>query len=296
MSLLKTTGLVFSLALMAGCDGAPQLFANKEPHGVMLPALPIIQGAVMGLVPLVEGQRNDVMMHHVCAMARGESTAKQVAEALKIQGIDLSSTPQQGDPLSLLVDQDASHRATACAAYIATSAMVLPKANEFMIETVIEHPREKSSKTLSVDPQKLNNYMRLQLAIAKSDADVFALIASQLAQTPGLTLQQYNQRAKSLFTTIAPGYLQRVKELYANDKNSEYALREYSNYAFKFVSNSGHVFEFDFNGLNLSFNRIPWYGSGQLLGKTYWLDVAYFDPALLTALKVVPGGIHPVKP
>ena len=299
MSLLKTSGLVFSLALMAGCDGAPQVLANlthKEPNGVMIPALPIIQGAVMGLVPMVEGQRNDVMMHHVCAMARGESTARQVAETLKKQGIDLSKTPQQGDPLSLLVDPDMSHRTTACAAYIATSTMVLPKTSEFMVQTITEHPQGKQSKTLTVDPQKLNNFMRVQLAIAKSDADVFALIASQLAQTPGLTLEQYNQQAKNLFVTIAPGYLQRVKELYANDKNDQYALNEYSANGFKFISSSGHLFEYDYNGLNLTYNRIPWYGSGQLLGKTYWLDVAYFDPALIAALKVVPGTPTGSKP
>ena len=299
MSLLKTTGWVFSLALMAGCDGAPQMLANltnTEPHGVMIPALPIIQGAVMGLVPMVEGQRNDVMMHHVCAMARGESTAQQVAETLKKQGVDLSKTPQQGDPLSLLVDPNMSHRTTACAAYIATSPMVLPKNSEFMVETGGEQSRDRHAKNLRIDPQKLNNYLRVQLAIAKSDADVFALIATQLAQTPGLTLDQYNQRAKSLFTTIAPGYLQRVKELYANDKNTEYALREYSDQGFRFISSSGHLFEYDYNGMNLTFNRIPWYGSGQLLGKTYWLNVAYFDPALETALHVVPGKTNPIIP
>ena len=138
--------------------------------------------------------------------------------------------------------------------------------------------------------------MRVQLAIAKSDADVFAMIATQLAQTPGLTLDQYNQRAKSLFATIAPRYLQRVKELYASDKNTLFALRDYSQNGFKFVSSSGLLFEYDYNGLNLTFNRIPWYGSGQLLGKTYWLDVAYFDPALVTALQAVPGKTNSVRP
>ncbi|WP_413052096.1 hypothetical protein [Pseudomonas bubulae] len=296
MSLLKTTGWVISLALMAGCDGAPQIFANREPHGVMLPALPIIQRAVMGMVPMVEGQRNDVMMHHVCAMARGESTAHQVAETLKKQGVDLSITPAKGDPLSLLVDPDMSHRATACAAYVATSPMVLPRTSDFMVETVNEQTRERHPRTMHIDPQKLNTYLRVQLAIAKSDADVFALIASQLAQTPGLTLDQYNQRAKSLFTIIAPGYLQRVKELYTNAKNDQYTLKEYSDTGFKFTSSSGHSFEYDYNGLNLSYNHIPWYGAGQLLGKTYWLDVAYFDPALVATLKTLPGTTTAVKP
>ena len=286
MSLLNTTGWIFTLALLAGCDGAAHSTPDKQSQGVSLPALPIIQGAVAGLVPMIDGQRNDLMMRQVCALARGESTQQQVAQTLKQQGIDLSSIAPQGHPLSLLVDPDASRRATACAAYIATSVMMLPKTSEFMVEGNAEQTAgNKHSKTLSIDPQKLSSYLRVQLAVAKADADVFALIATQLEQTSGLTLEQYNQRAQNLFASIAPAYLQRVKELYASGQNTAYSLKDYSDSEFVFTTSNGHRFEYGYDGLNLSFDRIAWFGAGQLLGKTYRLDVAYFDPALMRVLK-----------
>ncbi|WP_438866580.1 hypothetical protein [Pseudomonas sp. L1(2025)] len=295
MSLLKTTGWLFPLALLAGCDAAVHSAAQKPPQGVSLPALPIIEGAVAGLVPMIDGQRNDLMMRQVCALARGESSAAQVAQTLQQQGINLSNVAPQGHPLSLLVDPDAARRATACAAYIATSVMTLPKTSEFMVPAKADQTAGKHAQTMSIDPQKLNNYLRVQLAVAKADADLFALIATQLEQTPGLTLEQYNQRAQNLFSSIAPAYLQRVKELYANGQNTQYSLKEYSDNRFAFTASSGHLFEYGYDGLNLSFNRIVWYGAGQLLGRSYRLEVAYFDPALMALLKDRAGSGAAIK-
>ncbi|MFC6299740.1 hypothetical protein GNF76_22170 [Pseudomonas sp. CCM 7893] len=274
MSLFKISGWILPLVLLAGCDNSAHTVAAKTSQGVALPALPIIQGAVMALVPMPDGQRNELMMNQVCALARGESTQQQVAQNLLQQGIDLSRVPQQGHPLSLLVDPDRSRRATACAAYIATSVMMLPKTAEFMVEATTAPVSGK--KKLNVDPQKLNYFLGVQLAVAKADADFFALIATRLEKTPGLTLEQYTQQAKTQFADIAPLYLQRVKDLYAQGQNVQYTLVEYSDSDFKFTSNNGYLFEFGYDGLNLSFNRTPWYGAGHLLGKPYLLDVDYF--------------------
>jgi hypothetical protein len=274
MSLFKVSGWILPLVLLVGCDNSVHTVPTKVSNGVALPALPIIQGAVTALVPMPSGQRNELLMSQVCALARGESTQQQVAQTLLQQGIDLSQVPQQGHPLSLLVDPDMSRRATACAAHIATSVMMLPKTSDFMVEATT--PAASGKKKLNVDPQKLNYFLGIQLAVAKADADFFALIATRLEQTPGLTLEQYNQRAKALFAEIAPLYLQRIKELHAMGQNVQYTLVEYSDSDFKFTSNNGYLFEFGYDGLNLSFNRTPWFGAGNLLGKTYLLDVDYF--------------------
>lgn len=202
MALFKMSGWILPLVLLVGCDNSAHTAAAKTSQGVALPALPIIQGAVMALVPMPDGQRNELMMNQVCALARGESTQQQVAQNLLQQGIDLSRVPQQGHPLSLLVDPDVSRRVTACAAYIATSVMSVPKTAEFMVEATTAPASGK--KKLNVDPQKLNYFLGIQLAVAKADADFFALIATRLEKTPGLTLEQYNQQAKTQFADIAP--------------------------------------------------------------------------------------------
>lgn len=274
MAFFKKSGWILPLVLLVGCDNSTHTVAAKTLQGVELPTLPIIQSAVMALVPMPDGQRNELMMSQVCALARGESTQQQVAQNLLQQGVDLSRVPQQGHPLSLLVDPDRSRRITACAAYIATSVMSVPKTTEFMVES--STAPASGNRKLNVDPQKLNYFLSIQLAVAKADADFFALIATRLQETPGLTLEQYNQQAKTQFTEIAPLYLQRVKELYAQGHNVQYTLAEYSNNDFKFTSNNGYLFEFGYDGLNLSFNRMPWFGAGKLMGKTYLLGVDYF--------------------
>lgn len=147
------------------------------------------------------GQRNELLMSHVCALARGESTQQQVVQTFLQQGIDLSQVPQQGLPLSLLVDPDISRRVTACAAHIATSVMMLPKTSEFMVESTT--PLTSGKQKLNIETQKLNYYLGIQLAVAKADADFFALIATRLEKKPGLTLEQYNQQAKAMFADIA---------------------------------------------------------------------------------------------
>ncbi|MFZ4832386.1 hypothetical protein [Rouxiella sp. Mn2063] len=290
MSLLKTIGWLLPVIFLAGCDGAYQKTPEKTPaktvsHGIALPALPVIQGAVAALMPTVNGQRNDLMMSQVCALARGESTQEQVNQVLQQQGIDLRNIPNQGHPLSLLVNSDPSQRITACAAYIATSVMTLPKTSEFMVMTETNISKTKKANTLDIDPAKLEHFLRLQLTIAKADADIFALIATELEKSPGLTLAQYKQNAQKLFIIIAPTYLQRVKELYSSEQDIQFKLLAYSDSEFQFTSNNGYLFSYGYDGLSLSYDRIPWYSAGMLLGKTYLLDVAYFDPVLIKAIE-----------
>lgn len=293
MSLLKTSSCLLPLILLAGCN---DLFHNPVhetvSHSVALPALPIIQGAIMALVPTVEGQRNDLMMHQVCALARGETSQEQVSQTLREQGIDPGSIPLKGHSHSLLVNPDMAGRMTACAAYIATSVMILPKTTEFMVEAKTGSAGTIKSRSLVVDQEKLNRFLGVQLAIAKANADLFALIAIELEKIPGRTLDQYNQRARSLFATVAPAYLQRVREHYATVQNMELVLLEYSDVDFKFRSNSGYLFEYGYDGLNLSFNRTPWYGEGKLLGKTYMLDTAYFDTTLIKIIEVAQSKVN----
>ena len=285
MNFLKTTGWLFPLVLLAGCEAASENSSRVAAvRGVELPALPIIQGAVGGLVPTLDGKRNDMMMRQVCALARSEITQEQVEQTMLQQGIDLKKIPQQGHPLSLLTNTDLSLRMTACAAYIATSVMILPKTSEFMVEVGTTDPEK--SKVISIDSQKLNKFLSVQLAVAKADADLFALIASELEKSPGLTVDQYKRRAQISFAMIAPAYLQLVKNFYVSANENVYTLLEYSERNFNFRSSDGYLFVLGFGGLSLSFDKVPWYGAGKLLGKTYMLDVAYFD---LELIKLVRG-------
>jgi hypothetical protein len=281
MSLLKQARTLIPLYLLplvlSGCNDAPS-------QVISLPALPIIQRAINSLAPMIEGQRNDLLMEQVCALARGERTPEQVTQILKKQGIDLSRVPVQDHPLSLLVTPDSSRRITACAAYVASSVATLPKAGDFMVEVKSTSNTEGNTKSLQIDPQKLNRFLGVQLAVARADADLFAFIALELAKAPGLSLEQYDVKIKKLFAGLAPAYLERVKALYTVDQTTRYQLLEYSDRSFQFTSGSGYRFELIDGGAHLSLNRISWLGEGQLLGKAYELQVVYFDKTWIKAL------------
>ncbi|MCK3866109.1 hypothetical protein [Pseudomonas sp. B329] len=48
---------------------------------------------------------------------------------------------------------------------------------------------------------------------------------------------------------------------------------------FTFVSSTRTLFEYDFAGLKLQRNGTTWFGEGKLLGKDYFLKVAYLPNA-----------------
>ncbi|HCR1595568.1 TPA: hypothetical protein ONA62_005664 [Pseudomonas aeruginosa] len=286
MVLFRLIILLIPLAFLVGCDASSQNSSSTMPDKglVALPALLIIQEAISELVPVVDGQRNDMMMSQVCALARGESTQEQVEQRLLKQGINLENVPHQGHPLSLLVSSDPLSRTTACAAYVATSVMTFPKVSEFMSKDKGGVSDSKTGEKLTIDSEKLHRFLGVQLAVARADADFFALLATRLESTPGLTLEQYKQSAQGLFSTVAPSYLQRVKSLYADGQSRQYSLLEYSSNYFRFASNDGFLFAYGYDGLHLKFNQISWCGAGIILGKKYMLDVAYFDNGLADSM------------
>ncbi|BFI52668.1 Uncharacterised protein [Yersinia pseudotuberculosis] len=266
---------------------------KTDPLWIPLPALPLIQQAVTELVPTVQGQYQERVMSQVCALARGERTQEQVAQTLRSYDIDISNIPPQGHPLSLLVSTDQSSRVIGCAAYIASSVMAIPKSDEFMVSTdkpADALPGKKNEaaskeKTLSIDPKKLAQYLQTQLAVAKANADIFAIIAVELEKKPGLTVNEYSVQIKKVFSEVASAYLQRVKALYAVGAGVNYKLITYSDEGFKFISNDGYLFEYGYDSLSLYFNRIPWYGSGKILGKEYFFSVSYIEPNLVKRIR-----------
>lgn len=54
-----------------------------------------------------------------------------------------------------------------------------------------------------------------------------------------------------------------------------------------FVSSTRTLFEYDFSGLKLQQNGMTWFGEGKLLGKDYFLKVAYL-PSTAKQLKNTP--------
>lgn len=290
MRTLKLVVCLLPLFLLAGCNQADEVREAKpmpvvnSTHWLDIPALPILQSAVIVMAPVLDPQRNEWLMKQVCALARGDSTQAQVNQALTQEGVNISKIPASGSPLSSLVNGDSAQRSTLCAAYLVKTVLLPPLLSDFMAPTATASTNPGTVKpSQQLDPTRLSRTLAVKLAVAKTTADVFALIALELQREPGLTIGQYSQRTQQLFASLAPTYLKRVKELYAAE-SVEYALTELSAQRFSFDSNDGSAFEYSKSGMELKFNNIVWYGKGQLLGKMYFLRVNYFDSSVLSVL------------
>lgn len=252
-----------------------------QQRWVEMPVLPVIQNAVLTLSQVVEPQHNEVALQHVCALARGESTQAQVNQALAKIGIDVSKIPLKGSTSSVLINGDQAQRSTLCAAYMVKNMLSVPDLSEFVIDTDKRGNGVKSA--IQFDQERLSQHLRVKLAVAMTSAEIFALIATELQRTPGLTLQNYNQRSQVLFTKLAPVYLKRVKEFYFL-QGTEYTLIEASDQRFAFSSDNGSIFESTRSGVVVGLNNIVWFGSGKLLGNTYLGAFEYFDSEMLRRL------------
>lgn len=267
--------LALVLSLLSGCEYS----GIGQDDTIEFPALPIIQRAVDSLVPMFNGKRNDAIMDVVCGLARGRHMQDQISKIMNAQGVDPASIHTQGDPLSLLVSNDPAQQKTDCAAYVATSVMIVPRLAE--ITEDIKSDLNEAPMAAKIDPIKLDRLLGRRLAIAKTNSDVYALIAQELKKEPGKTLVQYDMRAKQLFKQIAPVYLQRVKIFAEAEQAQRHTLEALTDSTLKFSSGSGYKFELGYDGVYVDFNRMPWFGGGVMVGQVYQLKVNYFEPAQL---------------
>jgi len=278
---------------------------DAEPaNWLRIPALPLVQDAVFSMAPTFDGRRNPVLMELVCAMAAGRASQEQVNSQLVKLGIDPARLPQNStDATSLLVSRDRVAQAVACAAFQATEPMTLLNPRDFMREspasaggeamagakTEKATRREKEGDTahppkLELDNELLGSVMRLRIAQVRADADVFALIASQLARTPGLTVADYKSKTREMFTRLSPTYLERVGQQLP-PVSAHYRLERFDDNGFRFSNSSGTRYDYSIdNGLLLTQNGQLWYGKGRLLGTTYRLQSAYFKAEVASLL------------
>ena len=293
---LKTlaTALLIGSSLV-GCKfpaQQSQVKAATPLNWVSVPALPIIEDAVTSLAPTFQGKRSGQFMPQICGMARGQLSQEQVNTQLTKMGVDVTRVPRQSqDATALLVNGDRAAQATACAAYQATDVLMAVDAKAFL-KPAPAVPADKSAEKTSIPPQldeqALASVLPIKIAQARANADIFALIAESLQRTPGQSPAEYRERARDLFSRLAPTYLARVPAKLP-PADASYRVVGLQNGRLDFTSNAGVHFAYATDqGLVLTQNGVLWYGKGRLLGRDYRLRAAYFQPEvaqLLSAAK-----------
>lgn len=271
-------GLILALAL-TGCREQPAAASpSAQARWLEVPALPIVQGAVINLVDMQAPHKNPKVMAQLCALAKGDIQQEHANAFIKQQGGDALAIPQQGHLFSLLVNGDRKTQFSACAAYVANSVLSPLNLAELVAPHPVSETGDKGKNPVPSPPQidhaKLLASLPNRLAIAQANAELFALIATELQHRPGLTFGQYRQLSIEMFIQLAPDYLQRVKE-HTPASSTEFKILNLDNQNFTFIGSNQTLFSYDYSGLRLQQNGIIWLGDGKLLGKDYFLKVAY---------------------
>lgn len=294
---MKLKSLVAALLVgtsLAGCEfpaQQSQVKAATPQNWISIPALPIIEDAVMSLAPTFQGKRTEQFMPQICGMARGQLTQEQVNTQLQAMGVDTTRIPRQSqDASALLVNGDRAAQATACAAYQASDVLLAVNAKAFLkpAPAASDKSSEKAPVEPQLDGQVLASVLPIKVAQARANADIFALIAKNLRRTPGLSVAEYRERARDLFSRLAPTYLASVPAKIPS-ADARYQVIGLDDGRLDFSSNIGIHFDYSTDqGLVLTQKGVLWYGKGQLLGQDYRLLAAYFQPEvaqLLSAAK-----------
>ncbi|MBD9629263.1 hypothetical protein [Pseudomonas sp. PDM19] len=297
MKFKEVIASLFIGTMLVGCDQSGKTTADPA-NWLSVPTLPIIQDAILPLAPTFGGQRDGVLSQQICALATGKATQGQINEQLRKLNIEPTRLPlTSNDAVALLVNGNVAAQTIACAAYQATEVLrpidmrdvIKPASQASDLQeqgtTVAEVGKEKgrekeASKATApakdVDAGRVAQLLPLRIAQARANADIFALIAEQLQRTPGLTIQEYRDKARDLFIRLAPIYLERIAQQMP-PSNAGYQVQQMDARRFVFSNNVGARFDYSVeNGLLLSQNGVIWYGNGHLLGSVYRLRAAYF--------------------
>lgn len=268
--------MLLPVALLAGCKDAGQPpvakapVAKQETLGIIeYPALPVIRNAMLSMSPLVNGKRNPAVMQQICGLARGELTQVSVDRFVATSGETTDSLKRKGGVTALLVNGNLAAQQIACASYLATEPLVQVDGNDLIA------PKPGPDGKPQIDQARLGEIMAVRIALARTDAEYFSLIAQRLAQTPGLTDVQYQARARELFAELAPAFLKRVKEQMP-PSGTRFDLKCLDFERFAFSSSNGAQYEYGTDGMTLRQDNITWYGDGQLMGQKPTLRIDYY--------------------
>ncbi|WP_447750336.1 hypothetical protein [Pseudomonas nicosulfuronedens] len=279
--------MLLGCTTLAGCNDPerPATLAAAPIHRnwLSVPALPFVQDAVLSLAPKLENGLNSELMNQLCGLARNELAQDQVNTFLRDHQIDVG---QQG-PLALLVNGDKAGQATLCAAHLASGAFSTVDLEPFIQQPAAEAVAEQSTvgQTSKIDPASAALLLSVKLAVARANADVFALIASELQRRPGLPPVEVREQAQQLFSRLAPTYLARIRSS-LSEPGTTFQLRQLSKGRLVFTSSDGASFELKSGQLTLRQDGATSFGNGRLLGLSRVLQVRYFDEdveALMTS-------------
>lgn len=260
--------LLISFQLLAGSENLPVKSVN-------MPVANVISQALTGMTPLIEGKRNPFLMQLVCALARGEMTQEQVNQVLKDNNIMVESLSDNRSALSLLANKDLLAQQMSCSAYLATSLFEPASLKNYLTKKPLDAEQKTAKegkaiptmKAVTFDAGQFNADMEVRLAIAKATAQMYAVIAANLAESPPLTWGQYQQRVAEIVADYAEEYLKSIAAFYAADSKAPLESEAIQDNDFRIRNALGDMLE-QHDGQTVLYSQgVKWLGEGRIFGK-----------------------------
>jgi hypothetical protein len=231
-------------------------------------------------------------MNQICGLARNDLTQDQVNQFLADRKIDIAAGQDRNPALVLLDNRDQAAQATLCAAHLANSVFSSADLQPLLARnaTTPHTPDGKASPPGAKAGQaSVQLLLSVRLAIARANADVFALIASEMQRRPGLTPMAIREQVQQLFSRLAPTYLARIRAQFPAP-GTEFQRLKVDKETLIFSSSDGADFALERGQLRLLQNGVMIYGDGRLQGLNRALQVAYFDAQAAALLAPVDQG------
>lgn len=300
---LKRSALMVMLASLS----APGMAAAESPAATAMttstvavmsvPAYTLITDSLNSLVPRVNGRVNEQVMGLVCDMARGDRVRADVIQVLENSKVNVAAVPVQGSPLSVLVHGDTRQQQSVCASYLATSLFDAPdnvryrslKKEQVSEEKLLPAPAKwkvwETQKTETVtterevpvwDTTKFAQDVKVQVALAKATAQLYALLATNLGNQPQ-TAAMVDARVKQSLADLAGDYLNSVQQMYRDTQAQTMTVTQLNETGYAVSDGTGNVLRRSEAGLRLTYRGIEWLGNGKILGRDYFVNLSLRD-------------------
>lgn len=308
---LKRSALMVMLASLSASGMAaaesPAAATTTTVAVMSVPAYTLITDSLNSMVPKVNGKVNEQVMSLVCDMARGDRVRADIIRALENSKVNVAAVPVQGSTLSVLVHGSPRQQQSVCASYLATSLFDTPenvryrsvKKEQVSEEKLLPAPakwkvwEEQKSETVTSEREAVNwdttkfaQDVKVQVALAKATAQLYALLATNLGNQPQ-TAAMVDARVKQSLADLAGDYLNSVQQMYRDTQEQTMTVNLLNETGYAVSDGTGNVLRRSDAGLRLTYRGIEWLGNGKILGKEYFVNLSLRDIPVAVAEPVV---------
>ncbi|TLV02073.1 hypothetical protein FE839_24230 [Klebsiella indica] len=306
---LKRSALMVMLASLSASGMAaaeiPSAATTTTVAVISIPAYTLITDSLNSQVPKVNGKVNEQVMGLVCDLARGDRVRADIIRALEKSKVNVAAVPVQGSPLSVLVHGNTRQQQSVCASYLATSLFNAPdnlryrsvKKEQVSEEKLLPAPakwklwEEQKTETVTTERQifvwdttKFAKDVKVQVALAKATAQLYALLATNLGNQLQ-TAAMIDVRVKQSLADLAGDYLSSVQQMYRDTREQTMTVNLLNETGYVVSDGSGNILRRSDAGFRLTYRGIEWLGSGKILGKEYFVNLNLRDTPPTKAAK-----------